>query len=87
MVRGHTVITRKGQITIPAEVRRALNLEIGDHITVTLEDGHARVEPSESVVARTAGSHQTGLPPRSAEQEREAIEQAWADEAVERMGG
>lgn len=32
-----TVVTRKGQITIPAEVRKALNLKQGDKVALVLE--------------------------------------------------
>jgi AbrB family looped-hinge helix DNA binding protein len=33
----HTTITEKGQITLPAEMRRALNLEAGEKINVSLQ--------------------------------------------------
>jgi AbrB family looped-hinge helix DNA binding protein len=36
----YTVVTRKGQITVPAEIRKALGLHIGDRVAVSLdEDG------------------------------------------------
>ena len=77
-----TVLTRKGQITIPAEIRRALALKEGDKVAVIMEDGRARIVPYGSVVARTAGMFKgTGLVP-SAEEERAAFEQAVADEVM-----
>lgn len=79
-----TVITRKGQITIPAAIRRALGLKRGDRITVGLGDGQATVKRAESVVARTAGAVKTGMPPLTAQELREAAEIAWAEEAAER---
>lgn len=81
-----TVMTRKGQITIPADVRRALDLKEGDKVAVTLENGHARLVPYGSVAARTAGVFRGEGPPLSAEELREAAERAMAEAAVERMG-
>ena len=53
-----TVVTRKGQITVPAEVRKALGLKEGDRVTVSISDANPRqatLKPYESVVDRTAG--------------------------------
>lgn len=33
-------ITRKGQITIPVEIRRELGLQEGDHVEFVRENGH-----------------------------------------------
>ena len=77
-----TVLTRKGQITIPAEIRRALALKEGDKVAVTMEDGHARIVPYGSVVARTAGMFKGTGPVPSAEEEGAAFEQAVADEVM-----
>ena len=80
-----TTLTRKGQITLPAEVRRALGLRRGDKVAVVLEEnGQARLSPAGSVIARTAGAVKTDQPPLTAEQLREAAELAWAQESVER---
>jgi AbrB family looped-hinge helix DNA binding protein len=81
-----TVMTRKGQITIPVEIRRALDLKEGDKVEVTLENGHARLSPYGSVVARTAGALRGPEPARSAEEEREAFERGVAEEVVASMG-
>ena len=80
-----TVLTRKGQITIPAEIRRALALKEGDKVAVTMEDGHARIVPYGSVVARTVGMFKGTGPVLSAEEERAAFEQAVADEVMQSM--
>lgn len=81
-----SVITRKGQITIPAEIRRALSLKEGDKVSFVLEDNQARVTRAGSVVERTAGILKTRKPARTARQMREAAEQAIADEASHRSG-
>jgi AbrB family looped-hinge helix DNA binding protein len=54
-----TVMTRKGQITVPAEIRRALNLKVGDKVAISLEEGEnpgARLRPVRSVAEMTFGS-------------------------------
>jgi AbrB family looped-hinge helix DNA binding protein len=77
-----TRVTRKGQITVPAEVRRALGLHEGDSVAVLLEDGQARIERRESVVARTAGMFRSAGPVLSPEQEREELERGVAEDAL-----
>ena len=34
-----TVLTRKGQITLPLKIRQALKLKEGDKVAVTLDEG------------------------------------------------
>ena len=80
-----TKLTRKGQITIPTDIRRALALKQGDNVAVTMEDGHARIDPYGSVTARTAGMFKGAGPVLSAEELRAAFEQAVADEVMENM--
>jgi AbrB family looped-hinge helix DNA binding protein len=81
-----TVVTRKGQITIPAEIRRALDLKEGDKVVVALEGDEVRLRAAGSVIARTAGLLKTRKPPLTAEDLRAAGEQAIAEDAVERLG-
>jgi len=82
-----TVMTRKGQITIPAEVRLTLGLAEGDRIAVVLEDNQqVFLTRTESAVARTAGMLKSETAPLSAEQLRALAEQAIADAAAERSG-
>lgn len=39
-------LTRKGQVTIPRAVRRALGLQPGDHVLITLEGDRALLIPA-----------------------------------------
>ena len=82
-----TVITRKGQVTIPAEIRRALGLKKGDSVAWILEKDHVRLRRSRGVVARTAGilRDENEKSPLTAEEERAAVEQALAEEVVQRI--
>ncbi len=82
-----STLTRKGQVTIPAEIRRALDLKEGDKVAFELEDGQVRLAPQGSIAEQTAGMFKTGEPPLSAEELRAAAEQAIAEAAVKRMGG
>ena len=44
-------ITSKGQVTLPAEVRKILGLKSGDKIAFTVEDNEVRLRRTGSVVA------------------------------------
>ena len=82
-----TRVTRKGQITVPVEVRRALGLQEGDRVAVLLEDGRATLERRPSVVARTAGIFRTGQPPLSPEQEQDEFEHGVAQDVLRTLDG
>ena len=83
----YTVITRKGQITVPADIRRSLGMNQGDLVAVDQEGDSVRLRRSESIVARTAGMLAKYLegPPRTIEEEKEATAMAIALDVVERM--
>ena len=80
-----SVVTRKGQITIPAEFRRALGLKEGDKVALSLQEGEVRLSRSESVVEKTAGIFKTDEPPKSAEELRVLAEEVIAQDVIERM--
>jgi AbrB family looped-hinge helix DNA binding protein len=82
-----SVVTRKGQITIPAEFRKALGLKEGDKVALSLEEDKVRLSPSESVVTRTAGVFKTDEPAKTAEELRVLAEEAIAADVIERSGG
>lgn len=44
MVVSYTTITAKGQITLPAEARRALNLRAGQRVAVRVEGDHLVID-------------------------------------------
>lgn len=80
-----SVVTRKGQITIPAEFRRALGLKEGDKVAFTMEEGVVKLSRTGSVVEATAGALKSDMPALSPQEERRAAEQAIADDVIERM--
>jgi len=73
----YTKITRKGQITLPAAIRKELGLRQGDRVEVTVTrsgKAGAVVRRAESVVERTAGSlHRSGVGPFSDEQMKQSL--------------
>ena len=79
-----TTVTRKGQVTIPIEIRRSLGLGEGDRLAVEQQGDAVLLRRATSVVERTAGilAAYRKDPPLSAEEERAAFEQAVADEVA-----
>ncbi len=57
-----TSVTKKGQITLPAEIRRSLGIKEGDKVAVSLvevtegEEPQAVLKPVRSVAAMTFGA-------------------------------
>ena len=81
-----SVVTRKGQITIPAEIRRALNIKEGDKVAFTMDNnGEVKLSRTGSVVEATAGALKSDMSPLPPEEERRAAEQAIAEDVIERM--
>ena len=78
-----TRITSKGQITVPAEVRKRLNLKPGDRPVFREDDGKFYIESATAWVDRTAGmlAHLAeGKPPATIEEMKEAAAAGRADE-------
>lgn len=81
-----STITSKGQVTIPAEVRRHLGLKQGDKVTFVL-DSSGRVElkaPKYPTIASLAGAAGTLDEPRDIEEmleiaREDALEQEYHD--------
>ena len=45
-----SVVTRKGQVTVPVEFRKRLGIQEGDSVEFTLEEGTLRLTPTRSRV-------------------------------------
>lgn len=58
-----TSINKNGRIVIPFRIRRALGLEPGDTVTLTLEDGTLRIEPHHVTIRRIQAELQPFAPP------------------------
>lgn len=79
-------VTSKGQVTIPAEVRRLLGVVPRDKVAFLVEEDRVRVAPAQSVVSRTSGMLRSGKPLLTAREEKRAAEEAMAEEAVKEGG-
>ena len=86
MVQVRTTLTRKGQVTVPVEIRRALGLKEGDKVLFTMKNGEVRLAPTGSVVERTAGAVKSRGRPRSAEELRRIAGTAMGKQARQRSG-
>lgn len=78
-----TVVTRKGQITLPAEIRDILGIKEGDRIAVSVDDAEptrAIVRPVRSVAEMTFGAVAPLKRPEDFAALREAFEQGTAEE-------
>ena len=80
-----TIVTRKGQVTIPAEIRRALGIKEGDKVAFVLEYDQVKLTRKGSVVQQTAGALRSNLPVLTPQEEHEAAAQGISEEAIERM--
>ena len=81
-----TVVTRKGQITVPAAIRRALNLKEGDKIALSIRDGadgEAVLRPVRSVAEATYGVVGSAGPPANLSAFRDQFEEGLAEDAVD----
>jgi antitoxin PrlF len=81
-----STVTRKGQVTIPVEIRRLLNVAPYDRVAFVVEDDRVQLRRTGSVAQRTAGALGNDIPARSPEAERAAAEQAIAEEAEPPIG-
>jgi antitoxin PrlF len=81
------VVTRKGQVTIPVDIRRALGLKEGDKVAFVLEENQVTLTKKESVVEQTAGALKSDIPALSPREERKAAEEAIAEDVIRRMAG
>ena len=80
-----TVVTRKGQITVPAEIRRELGIREGDKLAVSIADPaqrQVRVRPVRSVAELTFGSLTPSGPAQDASEQRREFEDAAAEEVI-----
>jgi AbrB family looped-hinge helix DNA binding protein len=87
MLARRTTVTRKGQVTIPIDIRRKLGIKEGDKLAVEEHDDEIVFKRAKGFAESTAGIFaKYRLPvPLTPEQEREAFGQAVADEVVESM--
>lgn len=82
-----TKITRKGQITIPVEIRNELGLREGDVLVVERTNAGILLRNQQEIVRNTAGAlaKYARFPPPTPEELRQAFEEGVAEEVVASM--
>ena len=74
-------LTSKGQITLPAELRRKLGLRAGDRVDFEEREGGIMLKPKKRPLLSLLGIlHQPDRPPSSIEEMDEAVQQAVAED-------
>lgn len=81
-------VTKKGQVTIPVEVRRSLGIREGDQVGFMRDGDHFILVRPEDVIRRTAGMMAAYRleRPLTLEEEDEAYQQGAADEVMQSLG-
>ncbi len=67
------VVTRKGQVTLPVDIRRALKLQEGDTVAFRIEDGEVRVRPAHFTLADGYQSIPALAEPKTDEEIKEIV--------------
>lgn len=75
-----TTITQRGQVTIPAEVRRVLGVKHRDKVAFTIEDGEVRLASASFTLESAYGS----VKPSKKPEDFEEISRAAKDDKAER---
>ena len=73
-------LTRRGQVTVPAEVRRLLRLQPHEPVTFVIDDGRVYLSPAEFTWETAYGS----VTPPNRPEDFDAMIRAAKDERVER---
>ncbi len=76
-----TTVTQKGQVTIPGELRKALNIKPRDQVAFELVDGEVRLRPIQSRLLPGYGS----VKPRSRPEDFKRIRQEKEEEIAEEV--
>ena len=79
-----TVLTSKGQVTIPMAMRKELRLKAGDRIEFTknAKTGRYELSPRTGTISDLFGILKYDGPPISIEEMNETIAKGWAGELV-----
>lgn len=78
-------VSKRGQVTIPAEVQRVLDLRPGDKVRFLVQDNHVELAPAQFTVASAAGSARL-LPGVEVDADfKRQIREAKEDHAIEVM--
>jgi AbrB family looped-hinge helix DNA binding protein len=80
-----SAVTQRGQVTVPAEVRRLLGLRTGDKVAFQIEDGQVRLAPAKFTLESAYGSVTPLHRPEDFEAIKEQALEAKVEEEVRRL--
>lgn len=80
-------VTQRGQVTIPAEVRRLLGTKSGDKVAFQIEDGQVRLTPAKFTLESAYGSVTPKHRPEDFEAMKDAAMEERAEEVVKKLHG
>jgi AbrB family looped-hinge helix DNA binding protein len=80
-----TTITQRGQVTIPAEVRRVLGVKPRDKVTFTILDGEVRLAPVSLTLESAYGSVKPSKRPEDFDQISRAAKDAKAEQTAQEL--
>lgn len=84
----HPKVTRKGQVTIPIEVRERLNIREGDTVYFTERDDHVVILRPEDLSERTKGAlakYAENRPAMEPHEMRELVDLCVTEEAMQSL--
>lgn len=82
-----STVTQRGQVTIPAEVRRLLGTKTGDKVAFQIEDGTVKLAPAKFTLESAFGSVAPLHRPEDFEAIKEQALEARAEEVVRELRG
>jgi AbrB family looped-hinge helix DNA binding protein len=77
-----TTITKKGQVTIPIEIRHSQGLGPGDKVAFVVEAGEVKVKPVKSALDRSFGAIKPRKRPEDFDELERLAEEAMAEDAL-----
>lgn len=80
-----TTITQRGQVTIPAEVRRMLGVKPRDKVAFTIEDGVVRLTPVSFSLETAFGSVKPSTSPEDFDKVSRAAKDGKAEESAREL--
>ena len=80
-----TTLTQRGQVTVPAEVRRLLGLKPRDKVTFTIAEGEVRLKPVAYSLESAYGSVKPSRKPEDFDELSRLARDARAEQTLHKM--
>ncbi len=77
-----STVTRKGQVTLPIEIRKRLGISKGDKVAILLVEDKVILRPVRSVAELTFGAVKPRWRPEDFQELRRQFEEGMAEEAA-----